>query len=278
MARQAPQAHHPVAGGAAAGPPPVALVTGGSRGLGRGVALSLAAAGYSVAIGYRSDAAAATATATACQAAAAGGGQRFHPVRADVAVAADRKALLAATLRELGGVDVLVNNAGVAPRQRADLLEAAEESFNEVLATNLVGPYFLTQAVARHWLSRTEAPEHRRAVIFVTSISAAYASVSRGEYCVSKAGLTMARELFAVRLAEAGIGVYEVRPGLMQTDMTAAVKEKYDALIAEGLVPQGRWGTPEDVGRAVAALVSGAFDFSQGTVVDVDGGFRLLRL
>ena len=173
---------------------------------------------------------------------------------------------------------MLVNNAGVAPRQRADLLEASEESFTEVLATNLVGPYFLTQAVARHWLSEPAPAGRRRAVIFVTSISAAYASVTRGEYCVSKAGLTMARELFAVRLAEAGIGVYEVRPGLMQTDMTKAVKEKYDALIAEGLVPQVRWGTPEDVGRAVAALVGGDFDFSQGTVVDVDGGFRLLRL
>ena len=147
-----------------------------------------------------------------------------------------------------------------------------------MLATNLTGPYFLTQAVARHWLAHPAAPAPRRAVIFVNSISAAYASVSRGEYCVSKAGLAMARELFAVRLAAAGIGVYEVRPGLMATDMTRAVKEKYDALIAEGLVPQKRWGTPDDVGRAVAALVSGDFDFSQGTVVDVDGGFSLLRL
>lgn len=171
-----------------------------------------------------------------------------------------------------------MNNAGIAPRRRADLLQATEESFAEVLATNLVGPYFLTQQVARHWLARPGEPERRRAVVFVTSISAAYASVSRGEYCVSKAGLSMARELFAVRLAAAGIGVYEVRPGLMETDMTRAVKEKYDALIADGLVPQGRWGSGADVGRAVAALVSGGFDFSQGTVVDVDGGFSLLRL
>ena len=256
---------------------PVALVTGGSRGLGSGVALALAAAGYSVAINYRGDAAAAAATAAACRERAAGDGQRFHPLQADVASAADRARLLAATLEQFGSVEVLVNNAGIAPRQRADLLEATEESFAEVMATNLTGPYFLTQAVARHWLDQPAAAR-RRAVIFVNSISAAYASVSRGEYCVSKAGLAMARELFAVRLAEAGIGVYEVRPGLMETDMTRAVKEKYDALIAEGLVPQGRWGTPEDVGRAVAALVSGDFDFSQGTVVDVDGGFSLLRL
>ena len=257
---------------------PVALVTGGSRGLGSGVALALAAAGHSVAINYRSDAAAAAATAAACRERATGDGQRFHPLQADVAVAADRARLLAATLEQLGSVEVLVNNAGIAPRQRADLLEATEESFAEVLATNLTGPYFLTQAVARHWLSQSAEAARRRAVIFVNSISAAYASVTRGEYCVSKAGLAMARELFAVRLAEAGIGVYEVRPGLMETDMTRAVKEKYDTLIAAGLVPQGRWGTPDDVGRAVAALVSGDFDFSQGTVVDVDGGFSLLRL
>ena len=255
--------------------PPVALVTGASRGLGSGVALALAAAGYSVAIGYRSDAVAAAATAAACRERAPGERQRFHPVQGDVAVTADRERLLAATLEAFGSVEVLVNNAGIAPRHRADLLEASEESFAEVLATNLTGPYFLTQAVARHWLAHPAAPAPRRAV---NSISAAYASVSRGEYCVSKAGLAMARELFAVRLAAAGIGVYEVRPGLMATDMTRAVKEKYDALIAEGLVPQKRWGTPDDVGRAVAALVSGDFDFSQGTVVDVDGGFSLLRL
>ncbi len=258
--------------------PPVAVVTGGSRGLGAGVALALATAGYSVAIGYRSDAGAAAATAAACRERATGDRQRFHPVQADVAVAADRERLLAATLEELGSVEVLVNNAGIAPRQRVDLLEATEESFTEVLATNLVGPYFLTQAAARYWLDRPAETDRRRAVIFVTSISAAYASTSRGEYCVSKAGLAMARELFAVRLAEAGIGVYEVRPGLMETDMTRPVKAKYDALIAEGLVPQKRWGSPEDVGRAVAALVGGDFDFSQGTVVEVDGGFSLLRL
>ena len=267
-----------MSGGTTATPPPVALVTGGSRGLGAGVALALAAAGHSVAIGYRRDAGAAAATAAACRARATGGAQHFHPVQADVAVTADRERLLAATLEEFGSLEVLVNNAGIAPRQRADLLEASEESFAEVLATNLTGPYFLTQAVARHWLAHPAAPAPRRAVIFVNSISAAYASVSRGEYCVSKAGLAMARELFAVRLAAAGIGVYEVRPGLMETDMTRAVKDKYDALIAEGLVPQGRWGTPADVGRAVAALVSGDFDFSQGTVVDVDGGFSLLRV
>lgn len=256
----------------------MALITGGGRGLGAGVALALAAAGHSAAIGYRSDAASAAATAAACRQRAAGAGQRFHPLQADVAVPADRARLLAETLERFGSVEILVNNAGIAPRRRADLLQATEESFAEVLATNLTGPYFLTQAVARHWLARPREPDRRRAVVFVTSISAAYASVNRGEYCVSKAGLSMARELFAVRLAEAGIGVYEVRPGLMETDMTRAVKEKYDALIAGGLVPQGRWGSGADVGRAVAALVSGGFDFSQGTVVDVDGGFSLLRL
>lgn len=267
-----------MAAGPAAAVAPVALVTGGGRGLGAGAALALAAAGYSVAVGYRSDDAAADATAAACRERAAGAGQRFHPLQADVAVSADRARLLAETLQRFGSLEVLVNNAGISPRRRADLLEASEESFAEVLATNLTGPYFLTQQVARYWLGQAPQPDRRRAVIFVTSISAAYASPSRGEYCVSKAGLSMARELFAARLAQAGIGVYEVRPGLMETDMTRAVKEKYDALIAGGLVPQGRWGTGADVGRAVAALVSGAFDFSQGTVVDVDGGFSLLRL
>ena len=143
---------------------------------------------------------------------------------------------------------------------------------------NLAGPHFLTQAVARRWLGDAARPPRPRSVVFVTSISAEYASTTRGEYCISKAGLSMSRELWAARLAEEDIAVYEVRPGIMRTDMTAAVTAKYDALIADGLVPQRRWGTAEDVGLAVAALLSGAFPFSQGTVIDVDGGFRLKRL
>ena len=262
----------------------VALVTGGSRGLGRGVAVALAARGYSVAVCFRSDEAAARQTLESCRQKAEdrttgpAAGQRFTAHRADVASATDRERLLAEVTSEFGALDSLINNAGIAPRRRDDLLDATEESFDEVLRVNLAGPHFLTQAVARHWLAEDRPPERQRSVVFVTSISAEYASPTRGEYCISKAGLSMSRELWAARLAEHDIAVYEVRPGIMRTDMTAAVTAKYDALIADGLVPQRRWGTPEDVGSAVASLLSGAFPFSQGTVVDVDGGFRLKRL
>lgn len=264
---------------------PAVLITGGSRGLGRGVAVALADAGCSVAICYRSDEAAARRTLEVCcrkaeerMAAGSPAGQRFTAHRADVASAADRQRLLDEVHAEFGALDALVNNAGIAPRRRDDLIDATEESFDEVLRVNLSGPHFLTQAVARRWLTGDARPRRPRSVVFVTSISAEYASTTRGEYCISKAGLSMSRELWAARLAAEEIAVYEVRPGIMRTDMTAAVTAKYDALIADGLVPQRRWGTPEDVGSAVAALLSGAFPFSQGTVIDVDGGFRLKRL
>ena len=266
-------------------PAPAALVTGGSRGLGRGVAVALAGGGFSAAICYRSDEAAARRTLEACcrkaeerMAAGAPPGQRFTAHRADVASAADRRRLLDEVHAEFGGLDALVNNAGIAPRRRDDLIDATEESFDEVLRVNLSGPHFLTQAVARRWLTGGARAGRPRSVVFVTSISAEYASTTRGEYCISKAGLSMSRQLWAARLAQDGIAVYEVRPGIMRTDMTAAVTGAYDARIADGLVPQRRWGTPEDVGSAVAALLSGAFPFSQGAVIDVDGGFRLKRL
>lgn len=264
---------------------PAVLVTGGSRGLGRGVAVALAGGGFSAAICYRNDQAAARKTLEACcrkaeerMAAGAPPGQRFTAHRADVASADDRQRLLDEVHAEFGALDALVNNAGIAPRRRDDLIDATEESFDEVLRVNLSGPHFLTQAVARRWLAGGASPPRPRSVVFITSISAEYASTTRGEYCISKAGLSMSRELWAARLAEERIAVYEVRPGIMRTDMTAAVTGKYDALIAGGLVPQRRWGTPEDVGSAVAALLSGAFPFSHGAVIDVDGGFRLKRL
>jgi NAD(P)-dependent dehydrogenase (short-subunit alcohol dehydrogenase family) len=188
--------------------------------------------------------------------------------------------MVAETLSTLGRLDGLVNNAGMAPRVRADILEASEESFDELIAVNLKGPYFLSQLVARHWLQHQEPSRLRggHKLVFVTSVSAYMASVNRGEYCVSKAGLAMAAKLWAARLAAADIQVFEVRPGIMATDMTAGVKEKYDRLIAEGLVPQGRWGTAEDVGRAVAALLAGSLPFSTGDVLNVDGGLHLQRL
>jgi NAD(P)-dependent dehydrogenase (short-subunit alcohol dehydrogenase family) len=205
--------------------------------------------------------------------------QRFVPLQGDIAVAASRQALVDGCLRELGRIDSLVNNAGVAPTVRADILEAGEESFDRLVGINTKGPYFLTQLVARHWLTAKPAPvASYRSVVFVTSMSANTASTTRGDYCISKAGVSMAASLWASRLAAEGIMVYEVRPGIMKTDMTAGVTGKYDALIAQGLVPQMRWGSGEDVGLAVKALATGDFPFSSGTVIDVDGGFQMRRL
>lgn len=265
-----------------AGPPPVALVTGSSRGLGRGVALELASHGFSVAIHYSGNEAAAKETLALCGAAASSGDQRFGVFHCDIADPAQRSALVDEVFSFFGSVDALVNNAGMGPRVRVDILEASEESFEEVLRTNLQGPYFLTQAVARRWLSGGDIPQSAlpqgHTIIFVTSISAATASIGRGEYCVSKAGLAMAAQLWAARLAGSGILVYELRPGIMETDMTKGVKEKYDAMIEEGVVPQRRWGYPADVGRAVRSLLEGDFAYSTGNIFNIDGGFQISRL
>jgi 3-oxoacyl-[acyl-carrier protein] reductase len=259
---------------------PSVLVTGASRGLGRGVAVAAAAEGLSVAINYASNRAAADETAALCRAVAPGAEQRFVPLRADVGRRADRLALFDATLEAFGRLDALVNNAGIAPRERADLTEATEESFEEVVRTNLEGPHFLTQRVARHWLEKGYPPALPGGfkIVFITSISADTASVNRGEYCVSKAGLAMASQLWAVRLAAENVQVLELRPGIMATDMTAGVKDRYDRLIAEGLVPQRRWGSAEDVGRAVRAVLAGHFPFTTGDVIHLDGGFHIRRL
>ncbi len=259
---------------------PGALVTGSSRGLGRGVALELARAGFSVAVHCAANRAAAEETARLCVARARDGAQRFPIVEGDLGEAEGPGRIWAAAVAALGAVDALVNNAGIAPRVRADITEAGMESFDEVLRVNLRGPYFLAQAAARWWLAHPggSAIGGGYKLVFVTSISADTASVMRGEYCVSKAGLAMACRLWAARLAGSGAQVYEVRPGIMETDMTAGVKEKYDRLIGEGLVPQGRWGTPEDVGRAVRGILAGDLAFSTGSVIHVDGGFHISRL
>jgi NAD(P)-dependent dehydrogenase (short-subunit alcohol dehydrogenase family) len=259
---------------------PVVLVTGASRGLGRGIAVEAAAEGFSVAINYASNAAAADETIALCQQAARTPGQRFVAARGDVSLCEDRDAMLRQTLDEFGRVDALVNNAGIAPRIRADLTETSEASFEELVRINLQGPFFLTQAVANHWLGKRYAPAIASGfkIVFVTSISADTASINRGEYCISKAGLAMASQLWAVRLAEHGVQVIELRPGIMATDMTSGVKGKYDALLAEGLVPQRRWGTAEDVGRAVRAVLAGHFPFTTGDVIHLDGGFHIRRL
>jgi 3-oxoacyl-[acyl-carrier protein] reductase len=259
---------------------PVVLVSGASRGLGRGVAVRLAGEGYSVAVNYAGNAEAARQTVERCVAARLYKAQRFLQVQGDIGSTEQRLALVDTVLSELGRIDGLVNNAGIAPKVRADITEASEQSFEQLMRTNLQGPYFLTQRVVNYWLTdrpRALLPLGFK-IVFVTSISANTASINRGDYCISKAGLSMAAQLWAVRLAAEGIQVVELRPGIMATDMTAAVKDKYDSLIAEGLVPERRWGTPEDVGAAVAAVMRGDLPFTTGAVVEIDGGLHLRTL
>jgi 3-oxoacyl-[acyl-carrier protein] reductase len=252
-----------------------ALVTGGTRGIGLGIATALARDGWTLALGGVRPEADVVPALDALRAL----GVAVHYVRGDLASREDRTRVAAAARAALGPINALVNNAGRAPRVRADLLEASEESFEEVLRANLQGPYFLTQAIARDQAAhRRRDPSFAASIVFVTSVSAEMASPNRGEYCVSKAGLSMTARLFAARLAEHGIPVFEVRPGIVTTDMTAGVRDVYDRRIADGLVPEGRWGQPDDVGRAVAALVRGDVPYATGTVVTVDGGLSIPRL
>ncbi|MDY7027045.1 MAG: 3-ketoacyl-ACP reductase [Spirochaetota bacterium] len=263
---------------------PVALVTGASRGIGRGIVLELARTGFSVAINYRSNSEAAEQTAADCRRIAQEtgheAGQAFFPVAGDIGEPEQREELVRRTLARLGRIDALINNAGVAPKERLDIAEASEESFERLMRINLQGPYFLTQAVVRYWLEDSVQPLLREGfkVVFVTSISADTVSLNRGEYCVSKAGLAMAAQLWAKRLAGEGIQVYELRPGIIETDMTGGLKEKYDTLIADGMVPQKRWGYPEDIGRAVRSILEGDLAFSTGSVLYVDGGLHIKEL
>jgi NAD(P)-dependent dehydrogenase (short-subunit alcohol dehydrogenase family) len=252
----------------------IALVTGGTRGIGLGIARALAQDAWSLALcGLRSR----EEVSPVVEELRVEGGQVEY-WRADIGSAADRAGLVASAVAHFGTLHALVNNAGRAPRVRGDLLAASEESFEEVLRTNLQGPYFLSQEVARLFASRRAGDNAARAMVFVTSVSAELASPNRGEYCVSKAGLSMAARLFAVRLASEGVPVYEVRPGIIATDMTAGVREAYDRRIAEGLVPDARWGQPDDVGRVVASLLRGDIPYATGTVVHVDGGLSIPRL
>lgn len=259
---------------------PVVLVTGGSRGLGRGIALKLSTEGYSVAVNFAGNAAAAQKTVEDCHQNKIKAAQKFVALQADIGQRQDRKNLIKNVLQQFGRLDALVNNAGIAPRVRADILDAGEASFEEIIRINLQGPYFLTQQVARYWLEESPEPFLKAGftIVFVSSVSAEAASTNRGEYCISKAGLSMASRLWATRLAGHNIHVFELRPGIMRTDMTAAVKEKYDRLIADGLVPMPRWGTAEDVALATAALLAGSFPFSAGSIIEVDGGFHIKRL
>ena len=255
---------------------PVGLITGGSRGIGRAIAFELAGMGYDVVLNHVRPADEAL-------------GQLVHEiesrgvrclaVQADIGQAGDREELVAQTKRRFNRCDLLVNNAGVAPAKRVDILETTAESYQRVMDVNLQGPFFLTQMVAR-WMveQKRAAPEYGYRIVNISSISAYTSSPSRAEYCISKAGMSMMTALFADRLAAEGVGVFEIRPGITATDMTQTVKDKYDALITEGLTPVRRWGRPEDVAAAVRAIAEGRFDFSPGQVFNVDGGFHLRRL
>jgi NAD(P)-dependent dehydrogenase (short-subunit alcohol dehydrogenase family) len=253
----------------------VALVTGASRGIGRGIALALAERGWSVVINYRASQAAAKNVLRIVEEMGSNG----MLAQADISKIEDRERMVEEVLQTFGRIDLLVNNAGMAPRQRLDILEVGEDSYDEVLAVNLKGPFFLTQQVARTMidlLSSGVIVDPR--IINISSISAYASGHSRGEYCISKAGVSMMTALYADRLAESGIGVYEIRPGLIETDMINPVKEKYNQLIAEGLTPIQRIGQPDDVAKAVVAIAEGLFPFSTGEVFNVDGGFHLRRL
>jgi 3-oxoacyl-[acyl-carrier protein] reductase len=254
---------------------PAAIVTGASRGIGRAIAVRLAKDGFAVAVNYHSSAAAAAEVVRAIESA----GGKAIAVRADVGSAADRQSLVDQTLRQFGRLDLLVNNAGITSVGRKDLLEATEESWDTVFATNLKGPFFLAQAVARAMISQVQnGAIGRGTIINVSSISAYAVSTNRADYCLAKAAMPMMTWLLADRLAEHRINVYEVCPGVIASDMTAPVKEKYDKLIAEGLSPIRRWGQPEDVAAAVSLLASGQLPFSTGERVNVDGGFHIRRL
>lgn len=256
---------------------PVALVTGGSRGIGRGICLELARSGYAVAVNYAGNEAAAQETERLLQ--ALPGSPPTLRCQADIGKNADRERLVETVLAQWGRIDVLVNNAGITSPGRRDILEAAEDGWNQVMAVNLKGPFFLTQQVARTMLRRQEQGQvtGQQTIINISSLSAYAPATNRGDYCISKAGMRMMTQLWALRLADHGIRVYEVCPGVIETDMTAAAKEKYTPLIEAGLSPIRRWGTAEDVGKSVAALVSGTFPFSTGDVINVDGGFHIRR-
>ena len=242
----------------------VALVTGGTRGIGLGIAQALQKEGFVIA---------ACGVRPTCE------HRDIFYCQCDVSDPAARGRMLGAIRQRFGGLHVLVNNAGVAPKVRADVLEATEESFEYVLRTNLQGPYFLTQAVARWMIEQKKAdPKFAGCIVNVSSVSATMASVNRGDYCISKAGVAMATQLWAARLGEFDLPVFEVRPGVIKTDMTAAVQAKYDKLFREGLAIQNRWGQPEDVGKVVAALARGDFAYSTGAVLMVDGGMTVQRL
>jgi NAD(P)-dependent dehydrogenase (short-subunit alcohol dehydrogenase family) len=251
----------------------IALVTGGRRGIGRGIALALAGSGFDIVINdlVEDEAAAETVAAIAAL------GRRAAVVVGDIGDIAGLDKMVGASWERFGAIDCLVNNAGVSVLSRGDLLDVTLESYDRCLDINLRGPFFLTQKIARRMLKAPPATG-QRSIITISSVSSEVVSVARGEYCISKAGLSMMSKLFAARLAESGIAVFEVRPGIIRTDMTRLSADRLDQLIAEGITPIRRWGEPDDVGRAVATLAAGGLPFSVGEVVHVDGGLTLKTL
>jgi 3-oxoacyl-[acyl-carrier protein] reductase len=255
---------------------PVAVVTGASRGIGRAVTVSLASAGFDIAAIARSlDSEGMETLGPEIEKA----GADFFPIGLDISCTACHKEVVTNILERYGRIDFLVNNAGVAPLHRNDILEMTEESYDRVMNINLKGPVFFAQKIAREmvWLSQM-INDYKPRIVFISSVSAVMSSPNRSEYCISKAGLSMASTVFADKLSEHGIVVYEIRPGIIQTDMTSRVKEKYDRMIAEGLIPQKRWGVPNDIGKAIASLARGEWDFSTGAVFEVSGGLNIRSL
>jgi len=255
---------------------PVAVITGASRGIGRSVAIALAAEGYDIAAIARSvDSEGMEILAGEVEKK----GSQFFPVGLDISCTYCQKEVVSNILERYGRIDILINNAGVAPLQRNDVLEMTEESYERVMNINLKGPVFFAQKVAKEmiWL-KPQISGYNPVIVFVTSVSAEMSSTNRTEYCLSKAGLSMATTVFADRLSREEILVFEVRPGVIQTDMTAKIKDKYDKLISEGLVPQKRWGLPEDIGKAVASLARGDWNFSTGMVFEISGGLNIRKL
>jgi len=250
----------------------VAMITGGARGIGLGIARELAAAGWRLMLNGMRPAAQVQETLTELRT----GQHEIDYCPGDIGVHADRVRLIETTLHRFHRIDALINNAGITSPGRKDLLEADEDAFDRVIGVNLKGPFFLTQLAARQMMAqRKQNPNFHGTIIFVSSVSAEIVSVNRGDYCLSKAGLGMATKLWATRLAEEGISVYEIRPGIIRSDMTSAVTEKYDRLIAEGLTLERRWGETSDVGRAVQTLVSGGLPYATGQVLKIDGGMTI---
>lgn len=255
---------------------PVAVITGASRGIGRAIAISLSGEGFDIAAIARSvNSEGMEILGTEVEKK----GSQFFPVGLDISCTKCHKEVVSNILERYGRIDILVNNAGVAPLERRDVLEMSEESYDRVMNINLKGPLFFAQKIAKEmiWIKQ-QITHYRPVIIFITSVSSVLTSTNRTEYCVSKAGLGMASSVFADRLSGEGILVFDIRPGIIQTEMTLKIKDKYDRLISQGFVPQNRWGLPEDIGRAVASLARGDWDFSTGTVFEISGGLNIHRL